>query len=67
MSLRAFHVCFIVLSSSLALGFGLWSLQNLEPQGAGRLGYAAAGFLVAGCLLGYGSWFVRKMRDPRQP
>jgi hypothetical protein len=67
MSLKAFHVCFIVLSSSLALGFGVWALQNLEPQGVPRLVFAVGGFLVAVSLLAYGFWFLRKMRKPRQP
>lgn len=67
MSLKAFHVCFIVLSSSLALGFGVWALQNLASQGGSRLVFGAGGFLVAISLLGYGSWFLRKMRDPRRP
>ena len=67
MSLKAFHICFIALSTSLALGFGLWSFQNLEPHGGLRLVFGVGGFLVALGLLGYGSWFVRKMRDPRRP
>ena len=67
MSLKAFHICFIVLSTSLALGFGVWAFQNLEPQSGSRLVLRVGGFLVAGGLLGYGSWFLRKMRDPRCP
>ena len=65
MSLKAFHVCFIVLSSSLAIGFGVWAFQNLDQSGP-RLAFGVGGFLVAGCLLAYGSWFLRKMRAPRQ-
>lgn len=67
MSLKAFHICFIALSTSLAFGFGVWSFQNLEPQSGLRLVFGIGGFLAGGGLLGYGSWFVRKMRDSRQP
>jgi hypothetical protein len=67
MSLKAFHICFIVLSSSLALVFGVWAFQNLEPQSGARLACGVGGFLVAGSLLGYGSWFLRKMRGLRCP
>jgi hypothetical protein len=67
MSLKAFHIFFIVLSTSLALGFGVWSFQNLEPQSGLRLVFGIGGFLAAGGLVGYGSWFVRKMRNPKQP
>jgi len=66
MSLKAFHICFIVLSSSLALGFGVWALQNLEATGP-RIAVGLGSFVVAGSLLRYGSWFLRKMRDLRLP
>jgi len=67
MSLKAFHICFIVLSSSLAFGFGLWALQNFEPGSGPSLASAFGGFVVSLSLLGYGSWFLRKMRAPRRP
>lgn len=66
MSLKAFHICFIVLSSTLAAGVGVWALKNLEHLGP-RLVFSTSGFLVAGGLLGYGSWFLRKTRDLRLP
>jgi hypothetical protein len=67
MSLKAFHIFFIVLSTSLSLGFGVWSFQNLEPQSGLRLVFGVGGLLAAAGLVGYGSWFVRKMRDPKRP
>jgi len=67
MSLKAFHICFIALSTSLALGFGIWAFQNLAPESGLRLVFGVGGILAAAGLLGYGSWFVRKMRDPKQP
>jgi len=67
MSLKAFHIFFIVLSTGLSLGFGVWSFRNLEAELGLRLAFGIGGFLAAVGLVGYGSWFVRKMRDPKQP
>jgi hypothetical protein len=67
MSLKAFHICFIALSGSLALGFGVWAFQNLEPGSGPRLLWGVGGVLVSLGLLGYGSWFLDKTRDLRQP
>ena len=67
MSLKAFHIFFIILSTSLSLGFGVWSFQNIEPQSGLRLVFGVGGLLAAAGLVGYGSWFVRKMRHPGQP
>jgi phosphotransferase system glucose/maltose/N-acetylglucosamine-specific IIC component len=56
MSLRAFHVLFISASVLLALGLGWWCL----PEHKVAAGVAAA---VAVLLVGYESWFLRKMRS----
>ncbi len=66
MSLKAFHICFIVLSGSLSLAFAVWAFENLEQIGP-RLVFGVGGLLAAGALLSYGSWFLRKMRDLRVP
>jgi hypothetical protein len=62
MSLRAFHIVFVALSSLLCFGFAGWSLHQYR-SGGGRgslaLGLAAA---VAGvALLVYGRWFWSKI------
>ncbi len=66
MSLKAFHVFFIVVSILFAFGFGAWGLR---AHGAGRDGgiFALAVFsLVAGAgLVVYLVTFVRKLRNPR--
>jgi hypothetical protein len=53
-SLRAFHVLFIVVSLVTAFGFGVWSFNNDAPL-MGSLSVAGG---VA--LLVYGQWFLRK-------
>lgn len=63
MSLKAFHVVFVTLSTLLAAGYGLWSAQRwAELGGAGSLVAAGAGFLAAAALVFYGFWFVRKLK-----
>ena len=55
MSLKAFHLLFISISVLLALGVGWWCLPEHKAG-------AALAVVVAGLLVGYESWFVRKMR-----
>ena len=63
MSLKAFHVLFVTLSTLLAVGFGLWSAERfLEAGGAAPLAWAVAGFAAAASLVTYGLWFLRKLR-----
>lgn len=63
MSLKAFHVLFITLSSLLALGFGVWCLRAPALGGTmSRSASAAAAFVVAAGLIAYGIWFLRKIR-----
>jgi len=62
-SLKAFHVAFIVLSTTLSLGFGLWAFDRLDPDSGLRLLFGIGGLLTAAGLLAYGGWFLRKMQD----
>ena len=55
MSLKAFHIFFIILSSALAFGGGLWALRQGEPAF-----WVAACFAVSGGLGFYLVWFIRK-------
>lgn len=61
MSLRVFHVVFVVVSVLLALLVARWSLET-GRAGAGSGYYLmAAGSTVAAAGLGaYGTWFLRK-------
>ncbi len=64
MSLKTFHILFIVASTLLAFGFGAWALKQYFA-GASRtdlvLGIIS---LVLGIgLIWYGKYFLRKLKD----
>ena len=64
MSLKAFHVFFVVVSTLLALGFGAWSVNDYSRTGqGGTLAMGIAGFVAAGALVWYGFWFLRKLKN----
>ena len=63
MSLKAFHIVFIVVSTLLALGTGIWCLWvNLVTGAPIYVVGAVASFVVAILLMVYGFWFYRKMK-----
>ncbi len=64
MSLKFFHVLFVVLATLLSVGFAVWSFAQ-AAAGAGGL-YRVLGILalvVAVALVVYGRWFLKKMKD----
>ncbi len=64
MSLKAFHIVFIVASSLLAFGFGAWALHECSG-GTGTPTLLALGItsLVAGvALVVYGRYFLKKLK-----
>jgi hypothetical protein len=66
MSLKAFHIVFIIFSTLLALGTGVWCLWvNLVVGAPIYVVGAIASFVVAVLLLVYGFWFYRKMKRLR--
>ena len=54
MSLKAFHVFFILVSIVLCFGFGLWCLEAWQFEGLSKL-YAVQG--VASFVAGFGLMF----------
>ena len=69
MSLKAFHILFVALSSLLCFGFAGWSLRQYQDGGgAGMLALGLAAFGAGAGLLVYGRWFWRKIttRDEEQ-
>ncbi len=63
MSLKAFHIVFIALSSTLAMGFSAWCLiLSRTETDKGYLALGVASLVVGGLLIGYGIWFFRKLR-----
>jgi hypothetical protein len=66
MSLKGFHIVFIVFSTLLALGLGSWCLWVDLVEGTPIfLAGAIASFASAVALVVYGVWFYRKMKRLR--
>ena len=64
MSLKAFHVFFVIVSVLCALGFGAWSIADYARTGRGSvLTLGILGFAAAGALIFYGFWFLRKLKN----
>ena len=62
MSLKAFHVFFILASMLLSLGFGVWSVGAYFASGSGlTLGLGLASFVGCAVLAVYGKWFLTKL------
>lgn len=64
MSLKGFHVVFILASLGLSLFMGLWAGQAwLGPAGgAGWAGFCLSMFVLAGAIFVYLIAFLRKFR-----
>lgn len=66
MSLKGFHIVFIICSTLLALVLGAWCVRvNLVFGAPGYLVGAIASFAVALALVVYGVWFYKKMKRLR--
>lgn len=64
MSLKAFHIIFVLLSTLLSVGFALWAvLQYLHVHSLGFLAVAAGSIAFAVMLVCYGFWFLRKLKN----
>jgi hypothetical protein len=61
MSLKAFHVAFVVCSVLLAVGFGVWALLQ-RTGGTLYLVLGLVSFAVAAGLVVYGVWFLKKLK-----
>lgn len=63
MSLKSFHIVFIVASGALALLFGLWAIDDWHTNGiTSSLWLGIGSFVVGATLIPYGIWFLRKTR-----
>jgi hypothetical protein len=64
MSLKAFHIFFIVVSIALAVGFGVWCFRDYSRSGDGvNLALGVASFIGSVSLAWYGVWFLRKLKN----
>jgi hypothetical protein len=62
-SLKAFHIVFVIVAMVLCLGVGAWYLAGFGRTGDGEsLALGAAG-ISGGVVLGaYGVWFLKKLK-----
>lgn len=63
MSLKAFHIVFVTISTILAIGFGLWAIRNYNHNHE-MLSLIFGSFSLIGAvvLVVYGRWFLRKLK-----
>lgn len=59
MSLKHFHVVFIVFAVLLSFGFGAWALMA-TGQSTGMRGVGVFSLVLGAGLTVYGIWFYRK-------
>ena len=59
MSLRTFHIFFIVTSTLFCLGFGAWAVAKFHAGYAPGNWLAVIGFAAGAGLVPYLAWFVR--------
>ncbi len=63
MSLKTFHIIFIVLSTVLAVGLGVWATRDFAQSGSwAHLSLGVGSFIASVVLVCYGIWFLRKLR-----
>ena len=63
MSLKSFHVFFILISTLFALGLGGWSVREYRRvDGTENFVLAVVAFVTAAALVVYGRWFLRKLK-----
>lgn len=63
MSLKAFHLVFLVVSGLLCLGLGAWSYTEYRRTQSTEFVWGMIVSLAAlVALLVYGRWFLRKLR-----
>jgi hypothetical protein len=64
MSLKAFHIVFVIASILLAFGFGAWSLRSYRAGGEKLDLVFGVGSLLAGiALVIYGRYVVKKLKN----
>lgn len=64
MSLKAFHLVFVIVSTMLAVGVGAWAIREYQAKGeTGALVFGVASLAGAVVLVVYGRWFLRKLKN----
>ena len=63
MSLKTFHIFFIVMSIALCVGVGIWTTQDFARSGSwASLALGVGSFIGSILLACYGVWFLRKLK-----
>jgi hypothetical protein len=63
MSLKAFHLLFVAVSAMLGVGFGAWAIADYRHSGsAGSLWWGIGSLIGTVALIGYGRWFLKKLK-----
>ena len=63
MSLKTFHIVFIVVSIVLCIGVGVWATQDFSRSGNSiHLALGVGSFIGSIFLACYGVWFLRKLK-----
>ena len=63
MSLKAFHIFFIVVSMALCIVFGFWATQDFaQSRSWVHLSLGVGSFIGSILLACYGVWFLRKLK-----
>jgi hypothetical protein len=64
MSLKAFHIFFIVTSILLSVALGVWGVDDFRrSRSLVHLALGVASFIGSGVLASYGVWFLRKLKN----
>ena len=64
MSLKAFHIFFLIVSIFCSLFFGMWAVNDWRATGeTGTLVLGILSFVALAALIPYGIWFLRKLRN----
>lgn len=62
MSLKAFHIVFVTISTMLALGFGVFMLRKSFPDDTGGIVGGVLSLVGAVVMIWYGRWFLKKLK-----
>jgi hypothetical protein len=65
MSLKAFHIVFVVAATTLAAGFGMWAIRDYVAgdHSLTILILGIVSLLLGMGLIWYGKYFLRKLKN----
>lgn len=64
MSLKAFHVVFVVVCTVFTVGFGIWAIRLYRSEGdVSAMVCGVLSLCGAVSLIVYGRWFLRKLKN----